>query len=265
MNFIDKVKEFIVGKQFARMDLDHHYSNAPYNEAKAYGERNKNINGVQAVMGKIQKARQSYLAEMKQYIEGERSREQASFSQLQKMEQKKQFFKWLCLGSVLALFIVSEIDAKAHTSVIRLLTFLLGMVVFVAFFASIMISLVFKMRENLAQKAYQNYMEEAQAGFNRINGAHNKAMNTLYTEIDNLYLASLDPAYREVILMRRDQERQHREAMQLQKETMRLQKEAMQTQKKHQQAVEEEQRRTRQAQEELLAIEKERERRRRGY
>lgn len=258
MGFMNKGKEFIVGKQFARIDLDHHYSNTPYNEAKAYGEKNKNIKGVQAVMEKIQTARRNYLAEMKQYIEGEHGREQASFSRLQKMGQKKQFFKWFCLGSVLALFIVSELDAKAHTSVIRLLTFLLGMVVFVAFFASIIISLVFKMRENLAEKAYQNYMEEVQAGFNRINGAHNKAMNALYTEIDNLYLASLDPAYREVILMRRDQERQHKEAM-------RLQKEAMQTQTKHQQAIEEEQRRTRQAQEELLAIEKERERRRRGY
>ncbi len=258
MSFIDRAREFILGKQFARIDLDRHYSNSPYNEARAYGERNKGIGGVEPILGRLQASRQSYLAEMTQYIEGERGREEALYSQLRKTGQRKQLFKWIALGAVLVLFLQTKLDSRALPSILWLFLFFLGIATFAVCVVSAVISLIYRAREAHAARVYQDYTAQAQAGFDRINRSHNASMRAFRTEIDDLYLASLDPAHREVILMRRDQERQHEEAM-------RLQEKALKLQEQHQQAIEEEQRRARQAQEKLLAIEEERERRRRGY
>lgn len=258
MQFIDRAREFIIGRQFPRMDLDRHYSNAPYNKARSYCEQNKGISGVEPIMGRLQASRQGYLAEMEQYIQGEQDREQALYSRLRKMGQGKQLFKWICLGAVLALFLQIKLDSRALPSILRLFLFFLGIATFAACVVCAVVSLIYRAREAHAARVYQDYTAQAQAGFDRINGVHNASMQAFYTEIDDLYLASLDPAHREVILMRRDQERQHEEAM-------RLQKKALKSQERHQQAVEEEQRRARQAQERLLAIEEDRERRYRRY
>lgn len=258
MGFASSVKEFVMGKQYTRIDLDHHYSNSPYKKAEAYYKQNKSISGTESVMQRIKTARENYLAGMEQYIAQERPREEACFSKVKEKGAKKQMFKGLFFAAVLAIFLIGWLDGKLHSSAANLLLLLLGMLVLAFAAVTLVVMLIYKGQEALAENAYRRYVEEAQSGFNRINGAHNALMAALYTEIDDLYLASLDPAHREVILMRRDQERQHQEAMQMQKK-------ALQAQKEHQRTIEEEQRRARKAQEELLAIEQERERRYRGY
>ncbi|MFG6374187.1 MAG: hypothetical protein K1W04_08675 [Oscillospiraceae bacterium] len=258
MGFASNIKEFIVGKQYTRIDLDHHYSNSPYKKAKAYYEQNKSVSGAESVMQKIKTARENYLAEMERYITKERPREEACFSKVKEKGKKKQMFKGLLFAAVVAICVIAWLDGVLHSSAATLLLLLLGMAAIAFAVVTLVIMLIYKGQEALAENTYRRYVDEARSGFNRINGAHDTLMAALYTEIDSLYLASLDPAHREVILMRRDQERQHQEAMQMQKK-------ALQAEKEHQRVVEEEQRRTRAAQEELLAIERERERRYRGY
>lgn len=258
MRLIDKIKEFIMGKKYDRTDLDHHYSNSPYKRAKAYYTQNRSISGTEAVMQKITEARQRYLTEMEQYIAQERPREEAHFSKIQKMGTKKQLFKWFFFGTVFVIYILGKLHVSPRSQLLWFLWDLFCTALVLFAIAALLVMLVYKCRESFAENAYQRYLKEIQSGFDRINFPHNETMNALYTEIDDLYLASLDPTHREIILMRRDQARQHEEAMKMQKETLHAQKE-------HQKAVEAEQRRTRAAQEELLVIERERERRYRGY
>ena len=98
--------------------------------------------------------------------------------------------------------------------------------------------------------------------FNQYSNAKNKVSNYIANQVtdpylqsirrnrnkvDNIYLASLSPEHRELVLMRRDQERQHQEAMR--------------QQERQNEAIRAEQERARIAQEELLRIEREREER----
>ena len=82
---------------------------------------------------------------------------------------------------------------------------------------------------------------------NRILDKFESRNNKLYKDIDYIYLGSLEPAHREAVLARRDQERHHQEMME--------------AQARHHQRVEEEQRKIRKSQEELLQIERTRENR----
>lgn len=75
-----------------------------------------------------------------------------------------------------------------------------------------------------------------------------------YKAIDDLYLCSLDNTHRELVLLRRQQEKQNQEMLRLEKERQEFEKERLN-----------EQRRTRTASEQLLAIEREREKRWRGW
>lgn len=72
-------------------------------------------------------------------------------------------------------------------------------------------------------------------------------------DIDTLYLRSLDPSHREMVLMRREQAEHNRKQEELEEERVRLENERLREAEK-----------TRKAQEKLLKIEEEREKRYRG-
>lgn len=106
--------------------------------------------------------------------------------------------------------------------------------------------LYFKIKEKAFYKKRSSILAEYESEARRIN-SRTAWIQSIYDKVDDLYLDTLDPAHREAVLMRREQERQHRELMD--------------AQQRHNQAMLDEQRRILQAQEEMLQIEREREER----
>ena len=108
-------------------------------------------------------------------------------------------------------------------------------------------TIVLKIYEIILEKKYSSCAKSVMSKSEQVNAKHLDNVKYIRNRIDNLYLNSLDPAHRELVLMRRDQKQQHEQSMYAQRQ--------------HQETVEEEQRKIRYAQEELLKIEREREER----
>ena len=104
---------------------------------------------------------------------------------------------------------------------------------------------------------YNSLRNSALAELNEANANMQLVDDTTYKNLDTLYLASLDPMQREMVMMRRDQQRQHEEMVQLQERATREQREDQARLQKQQEDI-------RRTQQHLLDIELERERRR-GY
>lgn len=123
---------------------------------------------------------------------------------------------------------------------------------------------VFKIKEKISEKSYARYLNDAITKARQIDIRYQKIAGDIYNKLDDIYLNSLEPAHREVVLMRRDQERQHQELMQaqfkFQQEQYEKTRQMQQEQQKQWERLAEEQKRTRKAQDELLQIEREKER-----
>lgn len=201
----------------------------------------------------IQKKKQEYIKEID--ILGNRVQPTADekFEAWKSAEGKKTFCKWLSIGAF-AIFLICiyfmNLNSVSSHIVLGILIFLVFLLMVFVLLTGGIAAIVFKVISYISEKKYNSYICEVSCESKQIAERYEKDVNILQRKIDNLYLNSLEPAHREAVLMRRDQERQHQERMRIEREKLNSQK-----------AMEEEQRRIRQAQEELLFIEQEREER----
>ena len=112
------------------------------------------------------------------------------------------------------------------------------------------VAVVYKLITMDKENKYNNYTKTIYQKLDNINNKYTIINCSLYNEADNIYLNSLEPTHRETVLMRRDQERQHQERMAMEQKILDNQKAAQAEGKK-----------LRETQEQLLGIEKEREKR----
>lgn len=237
----------IMKKSFTRIDFNDYYITNECNRVIEYAQRNGHIKGVNNAFNQIQSIQNEYLGKMKKFIDDEINHETNLYTRLEKIH----FCKVLCRFAVIATFILFIFQGKLPHNLFMDLVFLLAIVVFLG---GIFIWLITKVIEMVFRNRYITYMKNIEIQINNINGIYYNALNGIYNNIDVLYLNSLEPALRETVLMRRDQERQHQERLKM-----------MQTQIENQQRIEQEQKLARERQEELLEIERERERRYKGY
>lgn len=212
------------------------------------------ITGVKEVIATMQKNHQAYMKEI------------TSFMNVHKPVLDKKYEKWIEDDSrktiCLLMFIISFIYCLFISSKVRIPFFssIIDLVGLGAWFFGFFGAIIFKILAIISEKQYNSYYEkEVVPQANTINARYRNSFNKLYEQVDSLYLNSLEPTLRETVLMRRDQERQHRELMEAQhRHQMALEARQM--------ALEEGQRRLQQTQDELLQIEREREERRKyGY
>lgn len=240
-----------------RCNLDKVYRYKEYNEAIAYAKQNIDINGMSEQVLKLQEERKAYEGYLQTITEPEREEEDKRYCLWEKWNKVKRICKWILIGLV-ALWIIMAILGKvlrysgshnAYTAFFVLWMFILFLAVI-----SIFAFLVIKIGTWICNKNYTRYMNKV---FAKINDANNRfvyQVHAYYRNIDNLYLGSLDPAHREMLLMRREQAEHNRRQEELENERIRLENARL-----------EEAAKTRRAQERLLKIEEERERRYRGY
>ncbi len=239
-----------------RYDLEKVYFLDEYNKTVAYGRRNINIAGVKESLEDLEKERRIYAEQVLDIVNAERDNEAKKYQAYQKWNDLKKKSKWAEIGLILFFIIRSNIfkylPVGLRTSL--LFTSFDSLVVLSLFLIVPIVFIVSKLVAHTCAIRYKHYIEPVIAKINYLGTNFTRKSLDYYDAIDNLYLQSLDPTHRELVLLRRQQEEQS-------KNMLRLEKERKQMEEKHLRELQ----RTRQAVEETLAIEKEREKRYRGW
>ena len=239
-----------------RFDLNMVYFVSEYNAAVAHGQQNIRIQGVKEYLQGLEQEKNNYFDKVANIVNPERETEQTKYQQYEKWATYERNIKWLeillILANVLREVLFKYLPIGFRTSwIFSLFSILLMWLVILAgplaFLASKGVKHIYAIR-------YNRYIEEIANQLNSLGSDFERISLGYYDAIDNLYLGSLDPAHREMILLRRQQEIQHQEMLALERERQMTEAQRLA-----------EQQRTRQATEELLHIEKERERRYRRY
>lgn len=239
-----------------RYDLDKVYFMQEYNKAVSYGNQNLNIRGVKEQLRELEQAKKTYFSKVADVVNPERDTEQAKYQKYEKwaMNEKKImyleifFIAALILNLVLFKFFPVKFRISLIYSLVELVLWTVAVFIGpIAFIVSKILKLGYAFRYNQYIVSIRSILEILGSDFTRTSLGY-------YDAIDSLYLGSLDPAHREMILLRRQQEMHNQDMLRLEKERQQAEKQRLK-----------EQQRTRQATEELLAIERDRERRYRGW
>ena len=183
-------------------------------------------------------------------VKADRATEQANSHRYEQWAANEKKAKYLEIALILATVLYVAFE-KYFPNFFILFGF--GLVTFVLLIGPILF-IVSKMMKHWYGKLYAQYIEGIASAINRLGDGFTRTSLGYYDAIDNLYLESLDPTHREMILLRRQQELHNQDMLRLERERQKAEEQHLK-----------EQQRTRQATEELLAIEKERERRYRGW
>lgn len=231
-----------------RFDLDQVYYLKEYKKAVAYAKQHIDIDGVQEQLDDLKAEKQRYSQEVSALVEAERGNEQKKYTAYIKWARAARISKYIFLGSIIvgimAMFgLLNDLRGLAEV--------LVTLLEMLAFFAGAAATIITILGKSLMTWQYKQYIKSISGRIDSLGNSFTRISESHYSAIDSLYLNTLDPTQRELILLRRDQAEQSKKLLQAEKERQQMQETLIK-----------EQRRTRAAQEELLAIEREREARR---
>lgn len=242
------------GEEIVKINLDRVYRFAEYNNAISFAKQNLEIKGMQELITKLNSVKEDYCINVQKITEPEKEIENDKYKLYAKWHKAKIISKWITIGTFIIGF-GSGVLSDIFRDVEQVALFLNRMEVFL--FVTIFmlpILIVAKIGEFICDKLYKNYTTKILKKINPLNADFAYKASRYYEEMDNLYLASLEPAHREVVIMRREQAEHNERMRQYEKDRQKIESERLEEVKK-----------TRKAQEKLLEIEEERERRYKGW
>lgn len=213
------------------------YKGQEFKKVISFAEQYRNIGGVSKIIDILQKAYKEYKEEIQELLNQEQADIDRQYNKLLSVRRNKNILVAINIVSFVAVIFMD--CYRIHRFDIWLL---LGWVI--GGIGAIIYKINLVVRNKYYSYSYKRFRNKA----NEINEKYMSDVVFYRNKVDMLYLESLDPILKETILMRRDQERQHRDLLNAQLE--------------HQRLMKEEQRKIRENQEELLQIEREREERR---
>lgn len=239
-----------------RYNLDKVYFLTEYNKAVAYGKQNIGIQGVKEQLQGLEQEKKSYFEKVANIVSPERDTEQAKYQQYEKWAIMEKKCKWaeimLIVLLVVQLSTFRYLPLAFKTSLLFSLFNVL--LVLLVLFAGPVAFIIAKIARYSFALRYNKYVIPLSNQINSLGSSFTRTSLRYYDAIDSLYLSTLDPAHREMILLRRQQEMHNQDMLRLERARQKAEEQRLK-----------EQQRTRQATEELLAIEKERERRYRRW
>lgn len=236
-------------KKLQRYDLEKCYYYDEYNKAIDYGKRNANLEGVNDYISQLNNARIQYEQEIGNIVDTERDNENKMYRLWGKWYKIRAVSLGIFLAAIPALIVCGMISERSYKFALHgdWLAILFSMALIIAF----PVFLFAAAAQIIRRRWYYDYADNLKNRLYGISRNFEDKAGTCYRAIDNIYLNSLDPAHREMVLMRREQEEHNRRMEAVAAEQGRKENERL-----------EETRKMRIAQEKLLEIEKERERRR---
>lgn len=238
--------------KFERYDLDKVYFMNEYNKTVTYGNTNAGIGGVKEQLQGLELEKSRYFENVANIVNPERENEELKYCQYEKWAKIEKKYKYaeifLIVVCVAEMFAFKYLPIGLRTSLFfGLFEVLLA---FLTIFVVPIIFIVTKIIKHGYGIRYKRYIELISNRLNNLGNGFIRTSIDYYDAIDNLYLLSLDTTHRELVLLRRQQEAHNQDMLRLEKERQKAEKERL-----------EEQRRAREATEELLSIEIEREKR----
>lgn len=241
-----QLKKFMTSN-IVRCDFDRCYRVSEYNKALEYAKENIEVEGVREQIQNLQNEKKNYINNIESITNPERETENQKYALWEKWNRVGMICKGLMSISLL-LIIIIFIILMVHSSAFLDIFFLIPVLVLLI---TIPVFLVAMTGTKICESSYSRYISGIMQKVHNQNVVFAQISEKYYIAIDDLYLNSLDPAYREAILTRREQAEHHKEMLRLEKERQEMERERLQEQKM-----------ARKAQERLVEIEEERERRR---
>lgn len=249
LNGIKGMLSFMVTKHEAvRCDLQKLHNYRRYNEACDYAKKNMNVKGVKEVHQNLLKANEQYKQEYDAIVEVEKENEVNKYQIWDKWFKVNDIISRIGIGDI-CLYVVN-IVIKVIGFNASLLTNGISTLVFCASILLVPLFLITKIGESISRKGYNQVINRTKGKINIVNEKFEKVSGDYYKQTDNLYLSSLDPAHREMVYMRREQQKHNDEMLRIENEKRQQEMEQLREMKK-----------TRYAQERILEIEEERVRR----
>ena len=228
-------------KKLQRYDLDRCYSYGEYNKTINYGKTNGRLEGVNNHITQLNNERKQYEREMRKAIDAEKDNENRKYHFWEKWRKIKFISLGIFVGSIILVFIIYSVFQGLLESLLTILDFLVLLIALILFLIAAIVQVI-------SEKLYSKYANNLREQIYSINKNFDYKSRTCYLAIDDIYLNSLEPAHREMVLMHREQNEHNQKVEKIAEERRRLERENL-----------EENRKIRYTQEKLLEIEKERE------
>ena len=247
MNIINSIGAVLgKGKQISRFNFDCQYMTAAYEKAVSFANQNIGIAGVRELLEKLREDYKEYNKQRANIKNLETQNESRKYDSWENISKIKFTMKWVLIIDV---FLVIFIRPKRSFILLAIwalfaLIFCFGIIVFI----------VLEIMEWRKRTLYQSYVGGISKKIDDTNRMYLNKINAIEKQIDDLYLLSLDPMQKQLVLMQRAQERQHQEMLRLQQAYQREHDNLLREQEK-----------TRYATERLLEIEEQREWERKNY
>lgn len=246
----------LMKREIPRFDLDRVYYFDEYNKAHNYGEQNITIPGVRNLLMKLEAARNVYTRDIEAMTAPEKPKEQNSYHTYQVWVKGKRICIWVTIGLLLLTVLCMLLKDVLPSKLLGILSFPCSFV-----WLMILVSIIMAIGERAFENRYTSFVRRIGGLLDDRSGRFREFCNQTYNKIDHLYLSSLDPAYREMVLMNRKMsetmEMQSREISQYRRDIVRLENERNQAERDRAAEM----RNLQRTQERLLQIEEDRERR----
>lgn len=203
--------------------------NGQFNQVISYAEDNMNLKQVPMIKSEISEAWKSYRKKVEEEIIPLAEKEDAQEDVYERVEKRSKVFKRLAIGSAIGflplLIIASILQEKVVWLILQqlpqpfnvLLDFVLTVLLFGILIAlpivSVIMLVIFSIKKKAEYKKWRIIYNDYISALNGLNEPYSKLLSQRYYEIENLYINSLSPEARELYLLRKESERQHKEQM----------------------------------------------------
>lgn len=202
------VEKLFIGKLLEqRIDLTKLFmANPVRKDALNFANKYMYIEGVERVAEQIKKEFQQYAEAVREIPKQETERESRKFKTWVVTHTIMKINLMLLIVGLLSTVIASLLapDGSLLQTLLYIVGDVLGPLSLIALCFTLIINLI-------AKKSYSSYQNKIYARAERLCNLFKEEADGLCKEIDCIYLSSLDPAHREMVLMRREQERMQKE------------------------------------------------------
>lgn len=242
-------------------DFEKYLNFNEYNETMRYANKNIEVKGVSEQIQNLMNEKENYISNVKNIINTEREKGNQKYQLWEKWNARNSISLRITMG-LLAIIILNKVLSSFLPGVIHTILRIIGLPIYIM----VPVSLVIMVITSSHEMDYNRYETDIIQKINSITATFSKKFKEYYTTIDDLYLCSLEPAHREMVIMHREQKEHNKEMLRLERERNRLEKERneqMLRLEKERQNLDreraEEAKRTRKATEDMLQIERDRE------